>query len=360
MATTAQNGIKLVAVMDGVTVGAYLQVCGKYPLYQTYDDAGVYRPNFEDGSVAASDKPVVALMLPDHATGELLTAQTVAWSYNGVELEFGGDGLSTNEGMEGLFEKTDSYQASYLGKTVAVPALKVLKNLVSLTNTDNDRISASGTVEVGGDQMEFREVSTEVVIQKRTDSTFFVSLNPETLVLDDTHPSGELEAVVMVGGNIASDLTGFTFEWYRQGADGDVKLSSATSRQTVTRDDVEGSATIKCVVKKDGAEKFTAFGFVDDQGDPLWVDITVAGIAGDRLRTGETATLGVSAYRRESGTAVTVAEASWRTRDNEGGDFTLSGKDGPTFGGLTVQVPYGEVKRAGYGLFVDVNVSADI
>ena len=59
----------------------------------------------------------------------------------------------SDSGMEDVFEKIASLQVAVDGDQYNLPALRVKKNLAAIGNYDNDRISFSGTIESGGNQI---------------------------------------------------------------------------------------------------------------------------------------------------------------------------------------------------------------
>jgi len=356
MAQEVQAGLKLIAVMDGTSINGYLRV-ENTPLIQRYNDAGAFTPDFE--TLADNMKPAVVPILINTSTGALLTPQTLTWKYNGITLTFGGDGLSTNEGMEGVFKKDTAYTTNYDGGSKTVTALKVLKNLVPLSGYDNDRISVSGTIEVGGSQIAFDGISTEVIIQKSTGSTFDLVIASGTLT-ENTRQI-ELTAQLYNEGSPVTDLSGYTFEWKIVNIDGsETALTnvSTTNKQRVVADDVNFEARIRCTAKKGLDIVASDCCTVTDYSDPVQVQFNVTGIEGLTVKQGQTATVTPVAKRRGSGTTVTVSSWEWRTMDNAGADFTLTGKSAATFTATSAQVSYSDMTRAGYGM--NIYVSADV
>lgn len=350
--------MKLIAVMDGTSINGYLRV-ENTPLIQRYNDAGVFTPDFS--ALADNKKPAVVPVLVDTGTGALMTPQTLTWKYNGVALTFGDDGLSTNEGMEGVFKKDTAYSTNYDGTSKTVEALKVMKNLVPLSGYDNDRISISGTIEVGGSQISFDGISTDVIIQKSTGSTFDLVVADGMLTQDTREVT--LTATLWNEGSEVSDLGGYTFDWKKLGTDGaDEALTntSTTNTQKVVAEDVDWQARIRCSAKKGTEVVATTFCTVTDYSDPVQVAFDVTGITGNTVRPGQTATITPQAKRRDSGEAVAVDTWEWRTQDNSGADFTLSGKEGATFTAQNVQVSYSDMQRAKYGLMVYVSANVNV
>lgn len=351
-----QAGLKLIAVMDGTSINGYLRV-ENTPLIQRYNDAGAFTPDFE--TLADNKKPAVVPILVNTATGALMTPQTLTWKYNGITLTFGSDGLSTNEGMEGVFKKDTAYSTNYDGSTKTVEALRVLKNLVPLSGYDNDRITISGTIEVGGNQIAFDGISTEVIIQKSTGATFDVVIADG--ILTQTTRQITLTATLWNEGSVVSDLGGYSFDWKiidTDGSDEAFTNVSTSNTQKVVADDVNWQARVRCTVKKGSDVVATGFCTVTDYSDPVQVQFNVTGIEGLTVKQGQTATVTPVAKRRDSGTTVTVSSWEWRTMDNAGADFTLTGKSAATFTATSAQVSYSDMARAGYGM--NIYVSADV
>lgn len=362
MATTANGSFQIVAVIDGSSIDGYLRV-DRMALMQRYNDAGQYVPDYE--SVAENQRPAVVPILRDLANGgEPMVPQTLTWKYNGVELTFSDDGLSTNDGMEGVFKRNASYSMSYNGQTYVTEALEVMKNLVPISGYDNDRISASGTIEVGGTQMEFSDLSTDVIILKSTGDTTSAYITFENDVSDlDTNVS-QVTAKVQVWGASGeiSDLSGYAFDWKKEGTEGDVALSTGTGTgqtQVVTRDDVDSYAVIKCTVKKDGSTVAVALAEVRDNADPVKVECVITGMTGGKLHKGGTAVVTPKATTSNGTKELTVQSASWHIYNNNMQDFRPSGYDGPTFTAATASLTYEDVKNAGWGIkgFVQVTVT---
>lgn len=356
MAQEVQAGLKLIAVMDGASINGYLRV-ENTPLIQRYNDAGAFTPDFE--TLADNVKPAVVPILVNTATGALMTPQTLTWKYNGITLTFGGDGLSTNEGMEGVFKKDTAYSTNYDGSAKTVEALRVLKNLVPLSGYDNDRITISGTIEVGGNQIAFDGISTEVIIQKSTGATFDVVIADGILTQNIRQIT--LTATLWNEGSVVSDLGDYSFEWKiidTDGSDEAFTNVSTSSTQKVVADDVNWQARVRCTVKKGSDVVATGFCTVTDYSDPVQGQFNVTGIEGLTVKRGQTATVTPVAKRRDSGTTVTVSSWEWRTMDNAGADFTLTGKSAATFTATSAQVTYSDMERAGYGM--NIYVSADV
>lgn len=355
MATTqAQASFRIVATMDGTSLYGYLRA-ERTPLVQYYNtETGAYMPDF--GGLAADKKPLVALILMNVSTGALAVPTEVTWKYNGVTLTFGGDNLSTNSGMEGLFKRIASYGTTYDGKSVSVPALEIEDNLASVGNVDNDRISCSGKIEVGGNDISFNDISKEIVIAEATGSGYQIILGNAEIHEGDS--GVQLTAELLSAGVPVSDLTGITFRWTALKADSDKVLSGSGKTVTVSAGDVDWQLVVKCEALQNGAVIAAQQCTVTDLSDPVQATVGITGIDGEEINPGETARATPVAKRRVAQTTVAVSSWTWRTTNNAGAAFSLSGKGSSTFTASYADITYDDVVRADG--CVNGYVSADV
>ena len=350
MPNQIQNSFQLIALMDGTTINGFLRTEGS-PLVQRYNSGTAqFVPDFE--AMAENQRPTVVPILRDSATGAVLAPQAVEWAYNGLALTFGTDGLSTNSGMEGVFKKLDAHAATIGSQSYQLPALRVMKNLVPLSGYDNDRITLSGTIETGGQQIAFNELGTEVTIQEATGNVYDILVTNDrgSALTADGETLTETARVYKDGVEVA-DLSGFTFQWVKETASGDTNMGTAQT-QAVTTADVDNVLKLRVDVYKDGSLAASGFDEVTDFSDPYYVNLKITGITGNAVRTGETATITPVAVKRSSGEEQPslVTEWTFAIKDNKGAAFILTGKQAATFNGASCQVTYADMERAGMGL----------
>lgn len=350
MSNQIQGNFGLIALMDGTTINGFLRV-ENCPLVQRYNTGtDQFVPDFE--TMAENSRPVAVPVLRDSATGAVLTPQTVKWMYNGVALTFGDDGLSTTDGMEGVFKRIDAYPASVGGQSYSLPALRVMKNLVPLSGYDNDRLSLSGTIEVGGQSVPFNELGTDVTIQESTGNQYdaLITNDKGSALTADGESLTETVHVYKDGVEV-TDTSGFTFQWVKETGEGEVNLGTAKT-QAISTDDVDNVLKLRCDVYRDGSKVTSGFDEVTDFSDPYYVNVKITGITGNAVRSGQTATITPVAVRRSSGEEVPslVSEWTFTLNDNEGADFILSGKESATFTAASCQVTYADMTRAKMGL----------
>ena len=351
------GGVQLIALLDGTTINGFLRTEGT-PLVQRYDKSGkTFVPNFEN--IAEDKKPTVVAILRDSATGNIRRASNITYYYNDVALTFAqrtsgtysGRYMCTNTGMEDLIEYLPNHTVTIGGEESKLQAIRVWDNLVPISNYDNDRITAAGTVEIGGNSVAFSGLTKEVVIQESTGQQYDVVLtNPNGSQLMTGSESLVETCVVYKDGIEVKDYTGFTFAWYKVTATGDVAMGTART-QTITKDDVDNVLKLRCDVTVSG---MTVSGFdeITDFSDPYTVVNKIEGITGNQIKNGETAVITPQVVKRDSGAVVegAVSTWNWKVWDNEGKDFALSSQSGPTFSAASISVPYADVKRALGGL----------
>lgn len=351
-----EGGFTLIGLMDGTTVNGFLRVEGT-PLVQRYNKGtSQFTPDFE--ALADNKKPTLVIILRDVATGEIMKPQTITYKYNGVTLTFGSNGLSTNSGMTGYFKKLDSYSATIGSQSYQLPALRVMKNLVPISGYDNDRISVSGTIEIGGQSIAFNELSKDVVIQESTGNAYDVIISDNKGgALTEAGESLTCTASLYKDGIEVTDYSGFTYQWVKLLGTGDTNWGTSRT-QKVTTGDIDNILKLRCDIKSGGSVVASGFTQITDYSDPYYVDFNITGITGNAIRSGETAVIKPVARKRSDGTDGSISSWSWNIKDNAGNAFTLSGKSGATFTAASASVTYEDIKRADMGLSGSVSATA--
>lgn len=356
-----QSGLTLTAIMDGVSVNGYIKVLNT-PLVQRYTKGSAnFTPDFE--ALSDTKKPVAAVILRDSMSGEIMVPNTITFKYNGIELAFGENNLCTTPGFEGAFKRIPNHPVP-MGADAApinMTVMQVVKNLVPLSGYDNDIISVSGTIEVEGQSMEFNEVSTPVVIQESTGNQYDLVIEDDNGgCVDKIKPTVTLTSNLLRDSVIVNDTQGFTFKWNKVTANGDVPMASQTNKQTVTKDDIDDTLLVRCDVYQSDALLVSGYREIKDFSDTYYVEWNTTDTSGAPvgrvLRKGATVKVEPVAVSREDGTVAKIAECTYRTVDNAGKDFILTGKDSAIFSGkqpdISFNVTYNDMKRAKFGLHV--------
>ena len=363
MSNTISSAFRIFATLDGSTISGSLRVDG-YPLVQSYTPGtSKYVPDFESSAISETEKPTIYPVLRDQGDGSILVPNQYEWRYNDVLLTFDDTtDLSTNSGMEGTFKRIDSFQANIGGQTYPMQAIRVMKNLASTTNHDNDRITLSGTIEVGGTSVPFKDLGKDVVIQEATSNQYTVVItNDAGSALTDDQPTLTESLEIYKDGVLLADRAGITYQWFIAQPDGKENLGTAAT-QVVTREHVDNFSVIGCDVNVNGSLVATAFDPVTDYGDPYDVKWNVTGMSGDRVTKGETPTLTPVPVRRSTGAEnpSLVTTWDWGVWDNSGQPFVLTGKSAATFQAASVSTTYDEVRSAGGALSFIVSAEYNI
>lgn len=351
---TTSSSFHLTALIDGTTIVGYLRT-EHAPLVQRYiKDTKKCIPDFE--TMAENERPVALPILRESSTGDILIPTNVVFSYNGKALTFGPDNLCNTRGFEGVFKYDATYQTSISGQSYNIPAVRVMKNLVPISGYDNDRLSVSGEVERGGNTIEFKEYSKEVIIQETTGGEYDVQLISEqdfTFNAKTDHVTAK--AVIRLNGEQISDIAKYTFKWFTMKGGHDQPKGTAQT-QDFTIDDVDFETIIRADVYSGEEKVGSGYARLHDFTDPLQVRCDITGISGTQIRKGQTAEVKPVLIDAKTGAVSSIAVSNWtiHTVDNKGADFTLHGKDGAVFT-ITdkekVQVNYEDMVRAGMGLF---------
>lgn len=343
-----EGGFTLIGLMDGTTINGFIRVEGT-PLVQRYNKGtSQFIPDFE--GLADNMKPTLVTILRDVATGEIMIPHEITYKYNGVTLTFGSDGLSTNGGMTGYFKKIDNYSATIGSQSYQLTALRVMKNLVPISGYDNDRISVSGTIEVGGQNISFNELSKNVVIQEMTSNAYDVIISDDKGgALTEAGESLTCTATLYKDGVEVTDYSGFTYQWVKLLGTGDSDWGTSRT-QKVTAGDIDNILKLCCDIKSGGRVIASGFTQITDYSDPYYVDFNITGITGNAIRSGETAVVKPVARKRSDGTDGGISNWDWNIRNNAGNAFILSDKESETFNAATVSISYADIKRAGMGI----------
>lgn len=357
-----EGSLTLTGIMDGTSLNGVLLVEGN-PFIQRYSKGtNKFVPDFEVGDFDKRLLPTAILLITDTSDGSVLipNPSTIKWKYNEVVLTFGEDNLCTNDGLEGVFEKIPSKPTIINGTSYNLPAIKVKKNLVPISGYDNDRLSVSGTVEMGGYQMPFQEVSKEVIIQETTGNAYTMNLVSENgQQISSTVKSIRVRADIYKDGGLLGEVAGITYKWDKVTSNGEVAMGT-NREQTVTNKDVDSVLVLRCTATIN-SDKISAFITIVDISDPYIVQFDLTGTKGGTyIRKGETLKITPKAVKRSDNSQSVSGAISWNwsVLDNEGNPFTISGKPSSKFTADSVDVSFADIVRANMGM--PISVGAEI
>lgn len=358
MANKVEAGFTLIGLMDGTTLNGFLRIEGN-PLVQRYNkDTNVFIPDFESDGFPEDNYPTAVVIVRDTSNGDVMIPQSssIVWKYNGVELEFDDSDLCVTDGLEGVFLRIDSHSTYIGGQTYNLPALQVRKNLVPISGYDNDRLSVSGTIEIGGNSISFAEISKEVIIQEITGNAYSMTITDDKgFYLVTENDSLTATCNIYKDGNEITDYTGVKFRWDKLLGTGDVEVGTGRT-QVITNNDVDNVLLLRCTATiNEGTISETVT--ITDVSDPYEVYFSITGITGNAIRPNETAVVTPKARKRSDGTEASVTTWYWSIRDNAGNPFTITDKAGSTFNASSVSISYSDIKEAGMGISGSVSAT---
>ena len=346
-----ESGFKLIALMDGTSINAVLRNDSGTPLMQIWDKEN--ETALPDFSKLGDSAPTLVPIIRDSTNNALLTnisgpdTGAVQWRYNGTLLTFGPDGYCTNAGqLNRVFLKIDSKPTNVDGKTVNLPALRIVKNLASLNNVDNDRITLSGSVEINTQKIKFEGIGADIRIQQSSGKKYdlLIKGNNDFSINKDTD-TVTLEAVLYSNMDPVKDLPSITYQWYKVLSNGTEQkwASNGTSKTlSIKAADVDYCLTLKCVASYSDSS-YNAYTQVFDHSDPYKIVFDKKNVDGDYIRKNTTATITPRALTRTTNEEKVIGEWTFATYDNEYKPKTIHGQSSSTFKGKSISITYDDV-----------------
>ena len=169
-------------------------------------------------------------MLRDVSSGRILIPSRLVSSTTVPNLH-SGDGLCNTEQFAGTFKRVTGYNVSVDSQSYPMTGLRVMKNLVPISGYDNDRITVSGEVEIGGHTVAFNELATDVVIQESSGKQYelFITSDKGTQIINPSEVL-TLKASLYSGGDLINDLGNITLQWKKQLPSGEANLGTQEPR----------------------------------------------------------------------------------------------------------------------------------
>lgn len=300
--SSISNRFFVTAIDDGTTLHGNL--VSTKPLSQGWNGSSAV-PNWAQ----SANQPIIYLTLMSGNT-EVVPSGDVTWIYNGAKITFGSSGTSTSP--SGLFRKT-TYQPT--GSTIAHPALKIISNLASSSNSDVDIIELQGNYEVSGANIGFSS-STQIRITSIGQSGYFGVIDFVNGVSNFTEKNQSITLVPHLYKSDTGDevdnsgmLKIYSVRWY---VNGTVKQFSGTDQLVLSESDIIDNGIIQADFVKGapasgGSVICTAFASVDDLTDPEYMYIQYEGQNGSSatLRVGQNVTYYIWVGRMDDTSVIT-------------------------------------------------------
>lgn len=300
------NRFFITTIQDGHTITVSL--VSNMKLTQTVVN-GSCTPNWNAGETGAVT-PLIYVYSRLDGVARPPVAGSGTWYWNGTPLTFNAQNKSTVTDAAGypLFEQT-AYNS--------LPALRIIRNIGSTGNPDNDVISYSGTMELGGVPQAF-SVDTVVRISVGAGAGYNAIMGGDREVTSATAGQTGYTAKVFAQlySNSSPITTGLTARFYREGIDGatvvdgwpkTVGAATATDETTpfgnlipagsyavtVNASEITDRVVIRCDFIKDNEVIASCWTDVDDRTDPEEMFIvnsttTTVGQSDIQLRAGQT------------------------------------------------------------------------
>lgn len=255
---------------DGSTLSAVIR--SDKTLTQMYSaESGACSPDW----TVAANQPTAYVVTRMGGTVKL-ALQTVTWQYNGTTITFDENGYSTNfTWVDGNGDSHPTFQKGFsdvasLG--LSTPWLKVLGNLATVGNTDQDVLTCMGSVEISGAPLNW-DVSTPIRISTLAGSGYYGWIEGDAMVtsgtVGDSGYTATMEAHLTNGTN---PVSGFQTEWFREGIDAQAtpfKAKSASSTCSINASQIEGHVVMRCDIYDSTGNSllYSAFWEVEDMLD---------------------------------------------------------------------------------------------
>ena len=280
MANPISNQFIITALQDGSAVQGSLRVNGS--LSQNYNPST--HKVVPDWKADASTRPSVYLVLRKGATylsSSQLTTQK--WMYNGIEIQFGDDGKSTNfkDAAGSALFQVSTTSVTLAGTAYNLPLLTVISNLASDSNVDIDTIGFEGSVEIMGKQIGF-QAAVEVKIAQMTAQGYLGVLSPESAIITAKGQSVVISASLYTEDGTAPS-TWYT-RWFNVGTGEEYTGSKGQKSITINEADVTDNVIIRCDFYTDANytnRVTTAFASIDDTQDPEYFYVSFNGSNSD-------------------------------------------------------------------------------
>lgn len=318
------NRFFVTSIKDGTVVTAV--VYSDKPLSQLVDKAtGDSDPDWTiDGN-----RPTVWCVTRAGSTvktpqSKLSSNYMAEWYLNGTRITF-------SSATAGSISTSHSGAFQIVSKSVdgvSVPALKILKNIITVQNNDNDVLTCEGCVEYNGAQIDF-SVSTTIRMSTLSGSGYYGWIEGDPYVTAQTGAAGTatMEARLKTGsGSVAN----FKTKWYMEPsttAFATVSAVGGVATTSITGSQFTDWVVIRCdffksddTVMSEGTRLYSAYWDVDDMEDEeemyiaSYVVDNVRGGLDVSLRSNQTAQFVVWMGKRGDQTKVDTRYTSFKCR----------------------------------------------
>lgn len=289
---STQGSISIARLRSGDSLFVSLELNG-IALYQGVDtSSGAVTPDW----TVAGNQPIISPKVTS-MRGNGVTLTGFIWKYVGVTLNFTG-------------AESNGWTADSTGKfmmNATTGALKIIKNLASVTNIANDTLEFSCVATVGG--VEYNITKTiDVMVQNLGASSYAGLLSATTEQLTSTVTSATITTRLLLAG---AEISDYYVRWLK----GDVVWSDKNGQKaiTVTHDDVDGSQLIVAEFYKaegDASPVFRAGMTIIDTKDEYIVVMSITS-SNKEVDKGSPVTVSAKIINARTNAQVTPTNPKW-------------------------------------------------
>lgn len=257
-----------------------------------------------------------------------------SWYYNNVEIKFDASGVSTNP--KGMFKRV-----ALTENGVQVPALRIISNIISLSNTDNDLLTCKCKVKVGVKEYDIQP-QRDIRLQETMGDPYdgFIAAQNGGVLTNEVDKT-TCTAYLRKGG---SDIVqGVTYKWFKRGLTDYIAVDSDVNKpnqRTFTRAEIDANLIIKVEFYIDNVQVFSVTRSLSDLTDPLEIEDSI--VKGTDISTdNDSITYAYRVVRKNTDIVIPTASNfnfslqkvdGTEVRKSSGKQFILTGKDYSTAG----------------------------
>lgn len=217
-------------------------------------------PNWGDGTTATANSPVLT---PNISCSTEYTVSGYTWLRDGVVVA---TGTSVVSGYEKVYK--------FDGNT---GALTIIANLASPTNTDPDTFTCQAAIIVDNITYNMERSISAAILPMSSSGYALVITASEGTALSSSNETTELTATVYNGkGDVVTDLTDFSFKWFKGSTQ-----ECTTQTYKISREDVSWEQVFRCVLYKgsgdNASELAIATTIITDQADNYMLSAKCSG-----------------------------------------------------------------------------------
>lgn len=216
---SAQGSITVKRLRTGDSF--FISLTSDNALFQGVDTAtGAVNPDW----TKEDNQPLITPQVSS-SRGNAVTLSGHQWTYNGVKLEFTGDGPWQDD-------KTGKFRLN-----VETGALRIVQNLASKDNVAGDTLVYSCVARVAGVEYNLTK-SVDIQIQGMGASSYYGTITATTEQLTADKTSATLTTKLYLG---MSESKGYSVKWYK---DDEVWSGKSGNSISVSRSDVDGTQLV--------------------------------------------------------------------------------------------------------------------